>query len=996
MLRLRTFGGLAIESSGRTVVGTAAQRRRLALLVLLASGSARGLSRDKLFAYLWPDSDIDRARNILNQALFAFRRDLGPEAVVAQSSGELKLNLDLISCDVVEFDRAVDMSDLDTAVRLYAGPFLDGFHLPDAPEFERWADAERRRLSQRHADALESVASGALARGDIQAALAWYRRLASVDPTNSRVALGLMNALAASGDRGGAIKYARLHEILLREELGVEPDETVVALADRLRSQPSNNTQYDAPRSTSGDRDATAVAAETSRISLDAFSSGVAPDEKPATPPLPAAIQRVENQRGLTALVRRPRVLRRVIAVLAPILVVGLALVTANEVRARASRRSTLESGETRVAILPFSVHPTGPNAFLGDGLVELLARNIDAIGGVRAVDARPALTDAASAGGNPIDARRATIVAERLSADRFVLGSVVEISGDIRLTASVYDRRNVETPVGHADVAGPTDQLLELIDKLSAQLLSVLYDKPHDRLARTAAVTTGSLPALKAYLKGESHVRAHRWADAIKSFQDAIKADSNFALAYYRLTIASDWGGRPELRAEAIERAYNKTEGLAWHDSVLIRAYRAWYMGDINEADHLYRSLVQSYPDDIEAWYQLGEVLFHGNPTRGRPVTEARLAFEQVVRLRPDDGEALQHLFRIAAREGRSVEIDSLADRLLSVAPPGEAAEVRALHAFTVGDSLDQSRALSALHDADDIVQHNVVWRLSVFPRTLAAAERVSWLMIAPGQVRASHLTGREYRADLFLARGRRRDAHRELEELARIDDRRAARLRALFASISVIGVPRSELATLRDSFGQISAARDLADSSVRPDRARDPAVALDIYFPGLLSARIGDSSVARLHEKRLEALARSTDSISARLPRSLAASLRAQIAWAAGDRNQALVALQPVADARASTVDFLDGFDRFALAELLRESGRLEESLGWYESIADVSIQQLPYLGPSYLRLAQVYERLGNRRRATEYYRRFVDFWSACDADLAPLVAEARRHLR
>jgi DNA-binding SARP family transcriptional activator len=49
------------------------------------------------------------------------------------------------------------------------------------------------------------------------------------------VALRLMQALEATGDPGGALRHARLHEGLLREALDIEPDDRVIALSDHLR-----------------------------------------------------------------------------------------------------------------------------------------------------------------------------------------------------------------------------------------------------------------------------------------------------------------------------------------------------------------------------------------------------------------------------------------------------------------------------------------------------------------------------------------------------------------------------------------------------------------------------------------------------------------------------------------------------------------------------------------------------------------------------------------
>src|SRR5688500_9093427 len=96
MLRLCTFGGLSVQG---TSFDAAARRRPLAVLALLAVAGERGLSREKLVGYLWPESDEERARNSLCQALSTLRRDFGFEHVIL-GSVELRLNPAVVSSDV--------------------------------------------------------------------------------------------------------------------------------------------------------------------------------------------------------------------------------------------------------------------------------------------------------------------------------------------------------------------------------------------------------------------------------------------------------------------------------------------------------------------------------------------------------------------------------------------------------------------------------------------------------------------------------------------------------------------------------------------------------------------------------------------------------------------------------------------------------------------------------------------------------------------------------
>jgi serine/threonine-protein kinase len=238
MLRLTTFGGVAIRADA---VGTAepvgespVPRRALALLVLLAATPAGGVSRDSLTAYLWPESDEEHARSALRQALHTLRRELAlPELVVGGVT--LRVNPSLLTSDIREFDEAHAAGELERALACYRGPFLDGFHVGGVPEFERWVERQRVEYTSRTAGVLEALARGADQRGEAGTAAEWWRRLAALDPLNSRIATELMRALAAAGNPAGALMHAQAHEMLVREELGVAPDAAFPALMARIR-----------------------------------------------------------------------------------------------------------------------------------------------------------------------------------------------------------------------------------------------------------------------------------------------------------------------------------------------------------------------------------------------------------------------------------------------------------------------------------------------------------------------------------------------------------------------------------------------------------------------------------------------------------------------------------------------------------------------------------------------------------------------------------------
>lgn len=235
MLQLTVLGGLTLGLEDGLVSGAVTQRRRLALLALLAVARQRGISRDKLMAYLWPESDAARARHALNQQLYAQRKLLaGRELFLGGKT--LRLNPAAIRTDVGEFEDSLDGGALEAAVAVYGGPFLDGFFLKDAPEFERWADAQRHRLARRFCAALLDLAKAAAAKGDQTGSAEWWRRAAEVDPLDSQIALDVVQALAAAGNAAGALRHALQHSERLRDELGLAPDPRLLQLMERLRS----------------------------------------------------------------------------------------------------------------------------------------------------------------------------------------------------------------------------------------------------------------------------------------------------------------------------------------------------------------------------------------------------------------------------------------------------------------------------------------------------------------------------------------------------------------------------------------------------------------------------------------------------------------------------------------------------------------------------------------------------------------------------------------
>lgn len=142
------------------------------MLALLAIAGERGVTRDTLLSYLWPDVDEERGRRALTQALYALRRDLGSDEAFLGMK-DLRLNPDMVTSDVAEFRDSASAGDLDRAAAVWRGAFLEGFHLPGSDTFERWVEDQRAGLKHDYTALLDQLAARARERGDAKTAAGW-------------------------------------------------------------------------------------------------------------------------------------------------------------------------------------------------------------------------------------------------------------------------------------------------------------------------------------------------------------------------------------------------------------------------------------------------------------------------------------------------------------------------------------------------------------------------------------------------------------------------------------------------------------------------------------------------------------------------------------------------------------------------------------------------------------------------------------------------------
>ncbi len=666
-------------------------------------------------------------------------------------------------------------------------------------------------------------------------------------------------------------------------------------------------------------------------------------------------------------------------------------------VQAWTGRRAPAPGAPQAVAVFPFAVRGGGDLDYLGEGMVSLLSTSLDGAGDLRAVDPRALLAVVHGEGGGPAGPEAARRLSGRLGAEHFVLGDVVRVGDSVRLTASLYDRDG--SAAGTVAVQGATGDVFSLVDRLAAQLLAAGAHGT-SRVTRIAAVTTASLPALKAYLEGDAAFRTGRFAPAVEAFQRAVRADSQFALAFYRLSIAAEWALQPGLARSAAAAAVRYADRLSEHDRQLLEALLAGRSADPDRGATLYRGIVAAYPEDVEAWTQLGEIQFHYGPLMGQRLAAARPTFERVVGFEPDNLAAIVHLARIAAAEGDRTALDSLASRAVSLMPAGDRTpELEVMSAAVGGDAAQRARVLSLLRGAPDRILPQALFGSSIWGADLAVAREQVAVMTEPARPEFVRAHGYVQLAHLDLTLGRWASAQRMLDSAAALDPAQALEYRSLMVLAPFVPSDRPALEAQRTALERFAADRvppmEESNGYFAVNNGLHPAIRH--YLLGLTEARLGQA--ARAQERAAE-LARAPvpEDLAHLVTRPLARSVRAAVHEAQDQRPQALAALGAL-DVHYEPAIFSAFYsraqERWRRATLLEALGRLDEAARWYRSFRDFSVFDRIYEAPADYRLGLIAERQGDTAEARARYASVVRLWAECDPEFRAIRDDARARL-
>lgn len=232
----RLFGDARLFAPDGTSVSTPTAIS--AIVGFLSTRPEFRANRAALVARIWPDQESEQARHRLATSLWRLKKNAGKFAIPIKVSGEM-LELDAnIWIDTRAFelriaahqhDRSAYSRRLHRAVESYAGAYLDG-------QDENWVLIERERLFYLYLDGSLQLAQQEMNNSNWSVAIAHARQVCMREPLREDAHRLLMQAYAASGNRGLALKQYRICADILQRELDVEPMEETALLAARLQA----------------------------------------------------------------------------------------------------------------------------------------------------------------------------------------------------------------------------------------------------------------------------------------------------------------------------------------------------------------------------------------------------------------------------------------------------------------------------------------------------------------------------------------------------------------------------------------------------------------------------------------------------------------------------------------------------------------------------------------------------------------------------------------
>ena len=341
------------------------------------------------------------------------------------------------------------------------------------------------------------------------------------------------------------------------------------------------------------------------------------------------------------------------------------------------------------LAILPFHNASGDPGLdWLSSSIEEMLTTDVGRSSKLRTVSPNRLyriLSDLHVAPGSSLDASNVRRLAEFSNADTVVWGQYAKFGDQIRVDATLQDLRHERSIALKAESSNQKD-FLGTIDRLAQSIRENLALSPQlikELQEQSFKPTSTSLDALHFYNEGVELARQGNNQEALKRFQESVKSDPEFALAYSRLGQTYANLGYDNEAEQASRRSVDLSQELPAREKYLISANHARIANDNAKAIEAYENLAKVSPDDPDLLFDLASLY----STSGA-FDKARELYKRLLEHDPKNVELLLAIGRLEIRSDNVQASLEYLNRALTLSVQLENQQERAaiLHAMGVG----------------------------------------------------------------------------------------------------------------------------------------------------------------------------------------------------------------------------------------------------------------------------------------------------------------------
>jgi len=634
--------------------------------------------------------------------------------------------------------------------------------------------------------------------------------------------------------------------------------------------------------------------------------------------------------------------------------------------------RSTQEAtaSENRLAIL-YVGNPaeSADLAGLGQTVASLLIADLSESQFLRVISSQR-LFDAGQRLGVPdptrIDQSHAGAVAHEVGANWMLTANLVTDGTQQRLITQLFDVATGVIEATQAVVIDSSASIFSQVDQLSVQLKTDL-GLPDQALKEAdpnvADVTTHSVEAYRFYLKGVELNQRMYAGDAAAHFYKAIRLDSSFAMAYYYLSISSN--------TALIDKAVACSSHATKKEQMFIAARAAQVKGDTVQALAILQSITEQYPDEKEAFLQLGLYYYERLDFR-----RSIFYLEKAIALDPLFRRALNQLAYSYDSNGQLDEALQTLDEYQKIAPK----EPNPLDSR--GDILGSHGRLSEAIAA-------YARAVEIDPNFVASQPKLYYAYLADGQYNQAEKIYKQWeagcaegncayiywtKANTLTLRGQYREALPWLDKAMEAD--RVSATKSGFSIADGLYISKAQVLIALDSSAVADA--DMAIKCLRKTRPDDKITHRNTLARALAQAGQLDSAV-----KVVEQLRRDVE--SARMPMFTYWMAEGYLELARGNALTAAESFDKAATSRPSRTEYLPRFLQGQALVLAGQPSKAVEILAAQERCySEARTRECFTSSRLYYYLGRAYEESGHPDSATAKYEKFLGIWENADPDL------------